>query len=53
MKYLTFLAFLASCSILTPKVAEDVIEGEIGVVENVIKDISTTVPKPAVTLKKL
>jgi len=40
MKYLPFLLFMFSCTPLEMEVAEDIIEGEIKVGEQVLQDVS-------------
>ena len=48
MKLLAALAFLAACSPLANQVADDVVKGEVKVIEQVVNDISGNPPKPSV-----
>lgn len=51
MKTIAILTLLAACSPFTSKLADDVITGEIKVIEQVADDIAGNPPKP--TLKVL
>lgn len=54
IQYLPFLMCLVACSPQAMKAADDIMEGEVKVIETGIEDLSPQVPHPAVgvTVKK-
>lgn len=52
MKLLAALAFLAACSPFTSRIADDVVTGEIRVIEQVAEDIAGNPPTVKVLKKK-
>jgi len=52
MKTITLLTLLAACSPFTSKLADDVITGEVKVIDQVAQDITGNPPKASINVVK-